>query len=234
MKVAKILGIVFGAFFLLTGIGLLAAANSSDAGGSGADRRLAEQGLTGPVEGRVTAVQDPIYTVEYTDKQGAAQTGRGAVADGTTPPAQGDDVQVYYSTTDPSQVIILDFPGGTFAGVAGLLRTIGIVCLVIGAVLLLAGILGLVIGRKRAPAVTAGPAGYAPPATLEAAQSGQFTPSGPTQAPPPDAGQAYPPQSAPTPTDPSGSDLGGSTGQPYDPGTLQDPPPPAGHNHPGG
>lgn len=230
MKVAKILGVVFGALFLLTGIGLFAAAEGNT-GGSGVDRQLAERGLTGPIEGRVTGIEGPIYTVEYTDQQGTARAGRGVVAEGTTPPAQGDDVQVYYSTADPAQIIILDFPGGSFAGVAGLLRTIGIVCLVIGAVLLLAGLLGLVIGRKRSPAVTAGQAGYAPPAAVQAAQAG---PSDPTQAPPPDAAQAYPPQPASTPTEPPGADVGGQPGQPSGPGTPQDPPPPAAHNRPGG
>ena len=169
MRVAKILGVVFGALVLLTGIGLVAGAAIFNTGGSEFDRRLAEQGLAGPVEGRVTAIADPSYTVEYTDKQGTARVGRGAVAEGTAAPTQGDDVQVYYSTADPSQIIILDFPGGNFEGVAGLLRTIGVVCLAIGAVLLLAGIIGLVTGRKRAPAVTAGATGYAPPSAVQTA-----------------------------------------------------------------
>ena len=149
MKVAKILGVVFGALFLLTGIALLAGAAVFGAGQGEFDRQLAEQGLAGPANGTVTAVDGTIFTVDYVDKNGLAQTGAGPVAQGTTPPAQGDDVQVYYSTLDPSQIIILDFPGGNFAGVAGLLRTIAIVCLVIGAVLLVAGILGLVTARRR-------------------------------------------------------------------------------------
>lgn len=230
MRVAKILGVVFGALFLLTGIGLFAAAEGST-GGSGADRQRAEQGLTGPIEGRVTGIEGPIYTVEYTDALGNSQTGRGAVAEGTTPPAQGDDVQVYYSTADPAQIIILDFPGGSFAGVAGLLRTIGIVCLVIGTVLLLAGVIGLVTGRKRASAAGGGQIGYASPAAVQAAQAG---PSGPTQAPPPDPAQPSPPQPASTPTEPPGSDGGGSSGEPLGPGMPPDPPPPADSNRPGG
>ena len=124
MKVVKILGVVFGALFLLTGIALLAGSAVFGAGQGEFDRQLAEQGLAGPVNGIVTAIDPPVYTVDYTDKSGAAQTGSGQVAEGTTPPEQGDDVQVYYSTLDPSQIIILDFPGGNFAGVAGLLRTV--------------------------------------------------------------------------------------------------------------
>jgi hypothetical protein len=228
VKVAKILGVVFGALFLLTGIGLLAGAAVFNTGGSEFDRRLAEQGLAGPVEGRVTGISGPIYTVEYTDRQGATTTGRGTVAEGTTPPAQGDDVEIYYSTADPSQIIILDFPGGNFVGVAGLLRTIAIVCVVIGAVLLLAGLLGLLTGRKRASAVASPPAGYAPPAAMQAAQEG------PTQAPPPDAGQAQSPQPSPTPTDPPASDPGGPPDQPPGPGTRPDPPLAEGSNRPGG
>ena len=149
MKVVKILGVVFGALFLLTGIALLAGSAIFGAGQGKFDQQLAEQGLAGPVAGIVTAIDPPVYTVEYTDKAGAPQTGSGQVAEGTTPPDQGDDVQVYYSTLDPSQIIILDFPGGNFAGVAGLLRTIAFICLGIGVILLIAGIIGLVTGRRR-------------------------------------------------------------------------------------
>ena len=168
MKVVKILGVVFGALFLLTGIALLAGSAVFGAGQGEFDRQLAEQGLAGPVNGRVTAIDPPVYTVDYTDKTGVAQTGSGQVAEGTTPPEQGDDVQVYYSTLDPSQIIILDFPGGNFAGVAGLLRTVAIICLAVGAVMLIAGIIGLVTGRRRAAAVTAA----ARPATRPARRRG--------------------------------------------------------------
>ena len=101
MKVVKILGVVFGALFLLTGIALLAGSAIFGAGQGKFDQQLAEQGLAGPVTGTVTAIDPPVYTVEYTDKAGAAQTGSGQVAEGTTPPEQGDDVQVYYSTARP-------------------------------------------------------------------------------------------------------------------------------------
>jgi hypothetical protein len=159
VKVAKILGVVFGALFLLTGVALLAGSAIFGASQGEFNRQLAEQGLAGPADGRVTAIEGPVYTVEYVDRNGVTQTGTGQVAEGTTPPSQGDDVQVYHSTLDPSQVIILDFPGGNFAGVAGLLRTIAIVCLVLGALILVAGIIGLVTGRRSASAVGAGPGG---------------------------------------------------------------------------
>jgi hypothetical protein len=67
------------------------------------------------------------------------------------------------------------------------LRTSGIICLVIGGVLLLAGILGLVLGKKPA-AVVAGPA---------------YPTGSPTHAPPGYPVQPYPPQQPP--------------GQPYPP-----------------
>lgn len=195
MKVVKILGVVFGALFLLTGIGLLAGSAVVGAGQTEFDEQLAQQGLAGPVEGRVTAVEGgTIYTVDYTDKHGNAQTGTGPVSDGTTPPAQGAAVDLYYSTVDPAQIIILDFPGGDFAGIAGVLRTAGISCLVVGAILLLAGIIALVTGRQRA-AAPAGPAAYA--GTGQVPPGSDPVAPGQTPAPqdsPPHEGQAYPPQ----------------------------------------
>jgi len=83
-----------------------------------------------------------------------------------------------------------------------LLRTVAFVCLAIGVILLTAGIIGLVTGRRGTP-VTAGPAGYpdVPP-------PGQT----PGQRPPPSGGQtpaerSYPPLATepdvdPTPTEP--------------------------------
>jgi hypothetical protein len=233
VKVVKILGVVFGALFLLTGVALLAGAAIFGAGQGEFDRQLAEQGLAGPAEGRVVAIDGPVYTVDYTDKDGAARTGNGPVAEGTTPPEQGDDVQVYYSTVDPSQIIILDFPGGNFAGVAGLLRTIAIVCLVIGAVLLVAGIISVVTGRRRATPLTAGAGGQpaAPPPPGQA--SGQdLAPEG-GQAPPAGASPGDP---APAPTPPAspGPDIDPTPTQPF-PGNPQDQAPPDPEfNRPGG
>jgi Protein of unknown function (DUF3592) len=218
VKVVKILGVVFGGLFLLTGLALLAGSAIFGAGQGEFERQLAEQGLAGPVEGRVTAIDGPIFTVDYTDRSGAAQTGTGPVAEGTTPPEQGDDVQVYYSTLDPSQIIILDFPGGNFAGVAGLLRTVAFICLAIGVILLTAGIIGLVTGRRRTP-VTAGPAGYpdVPP-------PGQAPGQAPGQQPAPSGGQApagaTPP---PQPKAPPGPDIDPTPTQPF-PRNPQDPP----------
>lgn len=217
MKAVKILGVVFGALFLLTGITLLAGSAVFGAGQGAFDANLAERGLAGPVEGTVTAIEGPVFTVDYTDKSGAAQTGRGAVAEGTTPPEQGDDVQVYYSTLDPNQIIILDFPGGNFAGVAGLLRTIAILCLAVGAVLLVAGIIGLVTGRRRAAALTAAadPPADPPAASPAASPAPEPAPSSPSSP----AGTAAPgPDIDPTPTRPF----------------PQDPPPEPEHNRPGG
>ena len=104
----------------------------------------------------------------YTDKNGVSQTGRGPSANGTSTgteaPQVGDTVSVYYSTTDPAQIVILNIPGGGLAGIAGGLRTTGIVCLAVGAILLLAGIIGLVAGRKKAVAAApAYPAAPLPP-----------------------------------------------------------------------
>jgi len=227
VKAVKILGVVFGALFLLTGLALLAGSAIFGAGHGEFERRLAEEGLSGPVEGRVTAIEGPVYTVDYTDKNGAAQTGAGQVAEGTTPPEQGDDVQVYYSTLDPSQIIILDFPGGNFAGVSGLLRTVAFVCLAIGVILLTAGIIGLVTGGRRTP-VTAGPAGYpdVPPPGQPPGQ--QSAPPG-GQAP---AGGTGPPQ----PTAPPGPDIDPTPTQPFPP-SPHDPPTEASDpefNRPGG
>jgi hypothetical protein len=214
VKVVRILGVVFGALFLLTGLALLAGSAVFGAGQGEFDRQLAEQGLAGPAEGRVIAIDGPVYTVDYTDKNGAPQTGSGPVAEGTTPPEQGDDVQVYYSTLDPGQIIILDFPGGNFAGVAGLLRTVAFVCLVLGVILLTAGIIGLVTGRRRTP-VTAGPAGYPDVPPPGQAPGQQPAPSG-GQAP---AGATGPPQ----PTAPPGPDIDPTPTQPFPPGP-HDPP----------
>jgi hypothetical protein len=218
VKVAKILGVVFGALFLLTGIALLAGSAVFGAGQGEFDRQLAEQGLAGPANGTVTAVEGTIFTVDYVDKNGLAQTGAGPVAEGTTPPAQGDDVQVYYSTLDPSQIIILDFPGGNFAGVAGLLRTIAIVCLVIGAVLLVAGIIGLVTGRRRAAAVDAGATGY--PAVAPLSDQAPGPGPAPQAGPAPTSAASPGPDIDPTPTQPFVRDPQDRQGPP----SRQDPP----------
>jgi hypothetical protein len=235
VKVVRILGVVFGALFLLTGVALLVGAAIFGAGQGEFDRQLAEKGLAGPANGRVVAIDGASYTVDYTDKNGASQTGTGPVAEGTTPPGQGDDVQVYYSTLDPGQIIILDFPGGNFAGVAGLLRTVAIVCLVIGAVLLVAGIISLVTGRRRTAALAAGGGGQAavPPPPGQA--SGQdLAPEGGGPMPPAGGSSGDPSAPAPASTAPPGPDIDPTPTQPF-PGSPQDPTPPAPeYNRPGG
>jgi hypothetical protein len=202
VKVLKILGVVLGALLLLTGIGLLVGSAVTSAGQEKFDQELSKEGLAGPVKGTVTAIdQGRVFTVSYTDKQGAPQTGRGPVAQGTKVPSVGDEVNLYYNTSDPSEIAILDLPaGGDIGGIARALRTAGIVCLILGAVLLLAGIIGLVSGRK-APAAVAVEQGNAPqpvaagapdavPGQQYPGQPGVQDPSAP-QLPPP--GQHYPP-----------------------------------------
>jgi uncharacterized protein DUF3592 len=183
VKVLKILGVVFGALLLLTGIALLAGSAVAGAGQGALDDELAKSKQAGPVKGTVTSIdQGTSFTVDYTDKQGNAQSGTGPVASGTNPPSVGDEVNVYYSTEDPSQIVILNLPGGgDIGGIGRVLRIAGIACLIIGGVLLLAGIIGLVTGRKARAAVTADQGGGTP----------QPVPAGQPEAVP---GQLYPPQ----------------------------------------
>ena len=200
MKALKILGIVFGILLLLTGGGLLAGSVLASKGEGAFDQELAKSGYTGPVEGTVKSVEQTspvIVTVTYTDKQGKTQTGQGA-ASGAAPPKVGDKVSTYYSTSDPSQILVVNVPGlANFSGVAATLRISGIICLIAGGVLLLAGILGFVLGKKPA-AVAAAPV-Y--PTSIPGQQPGGYPMQPyPPQQPP---GQPYPPQQPP--------------GQPYPP-----------------
>jgi hypothetical protein len=194
MKALKILGIVFGILLLLTGGGLLAGSVLASKGQGAFEQELAKSGYAGPVEGTVKSVEQSspvIVTVSYTDKQGKTQTGQGA-ASGATPPEVGDKVSTYYSTSDPSQILVVNVPGlANLSGVAATLRISGIICLIAGSVLLLAGILGLVLGKKPA-AVAAAPA-Y--PASIPGQQPGgsPMQPYPPQQPP----GQPYPPQQYP-------------------------------------
>jgi hypothetical protein len=189
VKAIKILGVVFGTLLLLTGIALLAGSALTGATQRAIEDELTKQGLSGPVKGTVTSVgEGGTFTVSYTDKEGTAQTGTGPLVAGTEPPSVGDEVSVYYSTANPSQIAIFDLSGNAdFGGISVGLRTAGIVCLIVGAVLLLAGIIGLVSGRKARAAVTTGPGGAPQPV--------------PAGQPEPAPGQEYPPQ--PGPQDPS-------------------------------
>jgi hypothetical protein len=160
MKALKIVGIVLGALLLLTGAGLLAGSALVDKGQGAFEQELAKSGYAGPVEGVVQSVDETspvIVTVSYTDEQGRKQAGQGGTATGANPPKVGDTVPTYYSTSDPSQIVVVNVPGlGNLGAVAATLRIAGIVCLIAGAVLLLAGILGLALGKKSPAAITAG------------------------------------------------------------------------------
>ena len=189
MKALKILGIVFGILLLLTGGGLLAGSALASKGQGAFEQELAKSGYTGPVEGTVKSVEQasPVnVTVTYTDKQGKTQTGQGA-ASGTTAPKVGDKVSTYYNTSDPSQILVVNVPGlANLSGVAATLRISGIICLIAGGVLLLAGILGLVLGKKSAAVAAAPVPGQQP--------GGYPVQPNPPQQPP---GQPYPPQQYP-------------------------------------
>jgi hypothetical protein len=211
MKALKILGIVFGILLLLTGGGLLAGSALVGKGQGAFEQELAKSGYAGPVEGTVKSVDQTspaIVTVSYTDKQGRKRMGQGA-ASGPTPPNVGDTVSTYYNTSDPSQILVVNVPGlGNLTGVAATLRIAGIVCLVAGGLLLLAGILGLVLGRKPA-AVQVAPAN--PPVMPGQTSDGYPMQSYPPQQPP---GQAYPPQNYPPQQYPGPQQ---PPGQPYPP-----------------
>ena len=161
MKVLKILGIVFGILLLLTGGGLLAGSALASKGQGAFQQELGKSGYAGPVEGTVKSVDQSspvIVTVSYTDKQGKTHTGKGA-ASGPTPPSVGDTVSTYYSTSDPSEVVVISVPGlGDLGGIGDTLRTAAIICLIVGSVLLLAGILGLALGKKQPTPASPGPA----------------------------------------------------------------------------
>ena len=187
MKALKILAIVFGILLLLTGGALLVGSAVAGKGQTAIDNELAKSGYAGPVQGTVTAVDGRTkhVTVAYTDKQGEEQTGVGPSTNQSDPPAVGEKVSVYYLASSADQIVVLDIPGGgSLVGVGGALRTGGIATLIAGAVLLLAGILGLVLGKK--PAIAAAyPSG--PPDQMPPGYPGQ-------QYPPQDPGQGYPPQ----------------------------------------
>jgi hypothetical protein len=200
MKALKIVGIVLGILLLLTGGGLLAGSVLAGKGQNAFEQELAKSGYAGPVQGTVQSVDQTnpvIVTVSYTDKQGRKQTGQGA-SSGAQPPNIGDTVTTYYSTSDPSQIVVVNVPGlSNLSAVAATLRIAGIICLIAGGVLLLAGILGLALGKKRPIAVAAAPAYPGQPGPPPYAYPTQPYPP---QQPP---GQSYPPQQPP--------------GQPYPP-----------------
>ena len=206
MKVLKILGIVFGILLLLTAGGLAVGSVAANKGQAAVDQELAKTGYAGPVEGTVRSVDQTnpaTVTVTYADAQGKTQTGRGAVAGGN-PPQVGDTVSTYYSTSDPRQVVVVNVPGiGDLSGIADTLRTVAIICLIAGSLLLLAGILGLALGKKQPASVVPGPAYPAgppqqPPAGYPSQPYSQQQPPPGQQYPPQQPhGQQYPPQQYP-------------------------------------
>jgi hypothetical protein len=220
MRVLKILGIVFGILLLLTAGGLAVGSVAANKGQAAVDQELAKTGYAGPVEGTVRSVDQTnpaTVTVTYADAQGKTQTGRGAVAGGN-PPQVGDTVSTYYSTSDPRQVVVVNVPGiGDLSGIADTLRTVAIICLIAGSLLLLAGILGLALGKKQPASVVPGPAYPAGPPQQPPAG---YPPQPYPQQPPP--GQQYPPQQPP--------------GQPYPqqppPGQPYPQQPPSGQQYP--
>jgi hypothetical protein len=166
MKVLKVLGLIFGILALLTGGGLLAGSYLLDKGQTALQQELQKQGLKGPVDGTVTAVEPPNVTVQYKDLAGKSRTGTGPTLSQPAPKV-GDTVTVYYSTDDPTQVIIANIPGGDLAQAGATLRLGGIVILIVGGVLLLASILGFIFGKKKTPAVAAAPPATGPPAAQQ-------------------------------------------------------------------
>jgi Protein of unknown function (DUF3592) len=182
---------------LLTGGALAVGSALASKGQAAFDKELAKSGFAGPVDGTVQSVDQTspiIVTVSYTDQQGTQQTGRGQ-STGGEPPQVGDTVSTYYNASDPSLIVVVDLPGlGNLNRLGTTLKTAAIICLAAGAVLLLAGILGLALGKKQPAAVMAGqpyPGGQPQPPPL-----GYLGQPYPPQQPP---GQSYPPQQPPYP-----------------------------------
>ena len=227
MKVLKILAVVFGALLVLTGGGLLVAGSLASTGQNAFDSEFAKQGFTGPVDGVVISVeQGTLVTATFTDKQGEAHTGQGVSASSATPKV-GDTVPLYYSTADPEQIIIYSIPGGSLTSIGGSLRTAGIVCLIVGGLLLIGGIVGLVTGKKAAPALPAGayPGGQAnqPPPGYPTQAYGQQPPPGyPNQ--PPYGQQPPPPYGNQPPPPPYGNQQPPQYGNPQPPAYGNQPP----------
>jgi Protein of unknown function (DUF3592) len=204
VKALKIVGIVLGILLVLTGGGLLAGSALANKGQAAFNEELAKSGYAGPTQGTVRSVDptEPVtVTVSYTDSRGKKQIGRGGFAGGELPQV-GDTVSTYYSTAEPSQVVVVNLPGlGNLGAIASTLRTAGVIGLIGGGVLLLAAILGLALGKKPAadepgPVYGTGqqrsPAGYPaqpyppqpPPGLQYPSQQSPSQPSPPQQHPP--------------------------------------------------
>jgi Protein of unknown function (DUF3592) len=215
MKALKIVGVVIGILLLLTGGGLAVGSALANKGQAAFADGLTKSGYAGPVDGKVQSVtqgEPVIVTVGYTDNQGKNQVGQGAFAGGR-PPQVGETVPTYYSTRDPSQVVVTSLPGlGDLSTVADVLRTAAIVCLIVGSLVLLAGIIGLALGKKR-------PAALGPGQTYPTGQPQQPVAGYPTQPNPPQQSpvQPYLPQPPPGPGYPSQQPSGHPNPPPQEP-----------------
>jgi hypothetical protein len=196
MKVLKILAIVLGAITLLTGVGMFLGSAAISKGSGALNTQMSQQGFVGPVEGVVKAI-DPTgaYSVVFNDQQGVQHTGTGAAA--TSKPKIGDTVTLFYYRDNPETVVIADL-----GSVGTILRTGGLITGGVGAVLLLAGVLGLLLGRK-APSVAGYPAQaypqpYPPQQYPPQAYPPQQYPPVPAETYPPVPTQTYPPQQYPS------------------------------------
>jgi hypothetical protein len=201
MKALKVVGVVIGILLLLTGGGLAVGSALADKGQAAFADGLTKTGYAGPVDGKVQSVAQGnpvIVTVGYTDNRGENQVGQGGFAGGR-PPQVGDTVSTYYNTSNPSQVVVISLPGpGDLSAIADILRTAAIACLIVGSVVLLAGILGLALGKKQPAAV--GPAPTYSTGPPQQPPAGYSTQPYPPQPPP---GHGYPSQQPPGQQNPS-------------------------------
>ncbi|GAA3636549.1 DUF3592 domain-containing protein [Microlunatus ginsengisoli] len=218
MKVLRVLGLVFGILLLLTGGGLLLGAAAAEKGQDSVQQEIAKQGLKGPVDATVVSEENSTYTVTFTAEDGTSHTAT-AVSTLSTPPKVGDTVSIFYKADDPSVAAITDAPVNALSGVAGTLTTAGIVTLVVGGLLLVAGILGFVLGKKTPKPVPGQPYAAAYPGS--GAPAGYPAQNGPVGYPAQPGGNQYPPQGPG-----AYPSQGAPGGYPTPPGTPSAPTPP--------
>jgi Protein of unknown function (DUF3592) len=185
MRVLKIIGIVFGTLLLVTGGALAVGCQVANEAKAETAEEWANSGYAGPVDATVQSVDQAnpvIVTVTYTDTQGNTHTAKGeAIND--KPPEVGATVPTYYTTSDPNHVIVDNLLGvGDLSAIGEILRIAAFICLIVGTVILLAGVLGLALGRKQPASVGPGPT---------------YQPGLPQQPPAGYAAQLYPPQQSP-------------------------------------
>jgi Protein of unknown function (DUF3592) len=158
LKAMKILGIVVGIWFLLTGGGLAVASDLEKAVEADVEAEVraeanewAKSGFAGPVDGTVQSVDQtsPVTaTVIYTDTQGNTHTGQGEVTSGK-PLQVGATVSIYYTTSDPGVVVVDVLEEEDPSGTGEILRIAAIIYLTLGSVILLAGTVGLALGKRQ-------------------------------------------------------------------------------------